>query len=136
MKIYLDTSCLNRPFDDQRQLRVRLEAEAVIYILEQIDNTHWKEISSEMVDIELAAIMDKGAWIGMKTLEQIRHEGLEALQIKLGRVGMIRFLQQFEIGRGDYSKERHAWVDQTTLQDILKIKRKSRRITIKRSSER
>lgn len=29
MKIYLDNCCLNRPFDDQSNLRVRLEPEAV-----------------------------------------------------------------------------------------------------------
>ena len=29
MRLYLDSCCLNRPFDDQNQLRVRLEAEAI-----------------------------------------------------------------------------------------------------------
>jgi|HubBroStandDraft_5_1064220.scaffolds.fasta_scaffold549441_1 hypothetical protein len=55
-----------------------------------------------------------------KTLEQIRQEGLEALRQRLGRAGMIRFLQQFETGRGDYAKERHAWVDAESLADIRK----------------
>ena len=27
MRVYLDNCCYNRPFDDQRQLRVRLEIE-------------------------------------------------------------------------------------------------------------
>ena len=31
---------------------------------------------------------------------------------------MIRFLQQFETGNGDYARERHSWVDQTSLDDI------------------
>lgn len=31
--IYLDVCCLNRPFDDQTQERIRLEAEAVRLIL-------------------------------------------------------------------------------------------------------
>jgi len=38
MKIYLATCCLNRPFDDQRQPRVRLESEAVTLILEKTHN--------------------------------------------------------------------------------------------------
>ncbi|WP_420642969.1 hypothetical protein [Candidatus Leptofilum sp.] len=29
MKIYLDVCCLNRPFDDQTQDRMRLETEAI-----------------------------------------------------------------------------------------------------------
>ncbi len=34
-QIYLDVCCLNRPFDDQRQDRIRLEADAVLLILGQ-----------------------------------------------------------------------------------------------------
>lgn len=33
MKIYSDVCCLNRPFDNQLQDRIHLEAEAVITIL-------------------------------------------------------------------------------------------------------
>lgn len=53
-----------------------------------------------------------------RTLEEIRREGLEALRERLGRAGMIRFLQQFETGSGDYARERHEWVDETSLEDI------------------
>ena len=52
------------------------------------------------------------------TLDQIRRKGLAALRRELGRAGMIRFLQQFETGSGDYARERHFWVDQTSLEDI------------------
>ena len=52
------------------------------------------------------------------TLDQIRRKGLAALHRELGKAGMIRFLQQFETGTGDYSSERHTWVDQTSLDDI------------------
>ena len=41
------------------------------------------------------------------TLEEIREAGLKALLRELGPVGMVRFLQQFETGSGDYTKERH-----------------------------
>jgi hypothetical protein len=52
------------------------------------------------------------------TLEQIRLKGLAALRRELGKEGMIRFLQQFETGSGDYARERHAWVDRTSLDNI------------------
>ena len=45
------------------------------------------------------------------TLEQIREAGIAALSRELGVVGMIRFMQQFETGEGDYSKDRHQWLD-------------------------
>lgn len=41
LRVYLDVCCLNRPFDDQRQDRVRLEAEAV-------DNTPSRERRSRV----------------------------------------------------------------------------------------
>lgn len=55
------------------------------------------------------------------TLEQIHQLGLEALRERLGRAGMIRFLQQFDAGHGDYARERHEWVDHVTLGQIRKL---------------
>lgn len=52
------------------------------------------------------------------TTEQIRSAGIEALKRELGVVGMVRFLQMFESGRGNYTEERHQWLDQMTLDDI------------------
>ena len=46
-----------------------------------------------------------------RTLNDSRRDGLEALRKRLGRAGMIRFLQQFETGAGDYAVDRRAWVD-------------------------
>lgn len=44
------------------------------------------------------------------TLDQIRTEGLNLLADGLGPVKMIRFLQQFETGKGDYTRDRHKWL--------------------------
>jgi hypothetical protein len=54
----------------------------------------------------------------LMTLEQIRAAGMAALTRELGVVGMIRFMQQFEIGEGDYSKERHRWLDNQDVETI------------------
>ncbi|MGH2583920.1 MAG: hypothetical protein ACRDJE_03310 [Dehalococcoidia bacterium] len=58
------------------------------------------------------------------TPEEIRHAGFAALLRELGPLGMARFLQQFDIGRGDYSTERHAWLDHLTVDDIAEELRK------------
>jgi len=55
-----------------------------------------------------------------RTLDKIRRDGLDALKQRLGRAGMIRFLQQLETGDGDYARQRHAWVDETPLSDLKK----------------
>ncbi len=44
------------------------------------------------------------------TLNQIRFLGIESLARDLGPVGMVRFLQQFETGLGDYTSERKEWL--------------------------
>lgn len=50
---------------------------------------------------------------------ELRRQGLEALRRKLGYVGMVRFLQQFDAGSGNYTKERHQWQDGLTVADIM-----------------
>lgn len=40
--VYLDVCCFNRPYDDQTQDRVRLEAEAVLLILRRIEAGEWR----------------------------------------------------------------------------------------------
>ena len=60
------------------------------------------------------------------TPQQIRVAGLAALSRELGLVGMIRFMQQFEMGQGDYSKERHQWLDRYTVDDIAKMVREKK----------
>jgi hypothetical protein len=52
------------------------------------------------------------------TLDQIRQAGIRALIRELGPAGMIRFMQQFELGSGDYTRERHQWLDSEDVQTI------------------
>lgn len=56
MKLYLDVCCLNRPFDDQTQDRVHLEAEAVLTILRHLEKSDWTWISSSVVLYEVNQI--------------------------------------------------------------------------------
>ena len=53
------------------------------------------------------------------TLEQVRLTGLRALYRDLGPVGLVRFLQQFETGYGDYTAERHLWLGEPTVQELV-----------------
>ena len=49
----------------------------------------------------------------MKTISEIRKEGIHALTKSLGPVDMARFIQSYETGTGDYTKERHEWLPDT-----------------------
>ena len=52
MRIYLDNCCFNRPFDDQAQIRVRLEAEAKLCIQENIRDGTIELAWSYILDFE------------------------------------------------------------------------------------
>jgi len=60
-------------------------------------------------------------------LYQIRQLGIEVLSRELGPIAMIRFLQQYTVGTGDYSKERHLWLDNLTIDDIVEKAYKKRK---------
>lgn len=53
MRIYLDVCCLNRPFNDLTQKRIRMEAEAIRAILEHVDAGEHIWISSAAVVHEI-----------------------------------------------------------------------------------
>jgi len=51
-------------------------------------------------------------------LKEIRQQGYKALIDALGVAGTLRFLQQLGVGYGDYTKERHQWLAQLTIEDF------------------
>ena len=58
--------------------------------------------------------------------EEIRQLGMTALTHSLGPVDTIRFLQQFDRGQGDYTKERNAILGNPALDEVLReLKSKS-----------
>jgi predicted nucleic acid-binding protein len=52
-KVYLDVCCLNRPYNDQTQERIRLEAVAVLSILTRVENGGLLSVSSTVVQTEI-----------------------------------------------------------------------------------
>lgn len=74
MRIYLDICCLNRPFDDQQQERVRLESEAVLTILRRVDAGVWQLVGSEAVGFEINRIPDLERRQRIQALAQMAHE--------------------------------------------------------------
>ena len=56
----------------------------------------------------------------MKTQNEIIKQGYQALVDSLGVVDTIRFIQYFSPGKGDYTRERHQWLEQKSLDDVLR----------------
>lgn len=57
-RIYFDVCCLNRPFDDSSQDRIRLEAEAVLSIYRKCRLGEWTLLTSEVIESELRQTPD------------------------------------------------------------------------------
>ena len=53
-----------------------------------------------------------------KDKNSLRRLGINALAEKLGPVGMVEFIRQFDPGYGDYTKDRHIWLDGLTIEEI------------------
>lgn len=58
---------------------------------------------------------------------QLRNRAYQALLRELGPVDFIRFLQQFESGQGDYTRERAQWLDQLSAEQINQVIDEQRR---------
>lgn len=52
MRIYIDNSSLNRPFDDQSQPQIRLETVALLLILNLVENSRLGLVSSDILVYE------------------------------------------------------------------------------------
>lgn len=69
----MDVCCLNRPFDDQSQDRIRIESEAVLAILDRCLHD-WALVGSEAIDYEISKIPDDERKTGVKVLATISRD--------------------------------------------------------------
>ena len=56
--------------------------------------------------------------VTVRELERIRKEGLKALKEKLGVEGMIKFIQMYSDGKGDYTKDREEILKDVSIEDF------------------
>ena len=52
MRVYLDTSVYNRPYDDQTQVKIYLETQAVIILLHLIETQQIQSVNSSVLEYE------------------------------------------------------------------------------------
>ncbi len=53
------------------------------------------------------------------TDEQFELYVLRILQRELGVYGIVRFLRTFRTSSGNYTRDRHLWIDGVTVEEIL-----------------
>ena len=109
MKIlYLDVCTLCRPFDDQNQLRIRLETDAVFLILRRIEMGLYRAVVSPAHHIEISAIRETSERLELKSLldrldnyceydlikARSRAEGLIGMGFGIGDAAHVAFAEQ------------------------------------------
>ena len=52
------------------------------------------------------------------SLVELQNKGCQILEEHLGIVGMLKFLQLFDVGYGDYTKEREKFLGTPTIDEI------------------
>jgi len=113
MRVYFNTSALNRPLDDLKSDRVRLEAEAVVALLAAVESGRLDWIGSEYLDFEVEQDPDGErvrrvrSLLGLvrgrvpasaavvaraRALEQVGFRGLDALHVASAESGGAELL--------------------------------------------
>jgi len=130
MKIYFDVCCLNRPFDDQTQDRIHLEAEAILTILNHSRTAGWNVAGSDIIDFEISKILDHDKRLMVKILSTMHDSyvkvdaGVEKRAIELKKVG-LRPLDALHVACAEKTK---AGVLLTTDDNLLNKAAKNKRI--------
>lgn len=66
-----------------------------------------------MAPVEIAEQIDK------MTDAQFEHHALTVLKRELGAYGLARFLRVHHSGSGDYTRDRHQWLEGVSVEDIM-----------------
>lgn len=109
MKIYMDVCCLNRPFDDQTQDKIRIESDAILAILSKCISREWQLLSSEALDIEIDKIPD--IWKKSKVIELYKlsnekivfNDNIVKRAVEIQRSGMKSF-DSLHVATAEFSK--------------------------------
>lgn len=112
MKVYLDNSVLNRPFDDQSVPMVRLETIATFFIFGLIEEKKIKLVNSSIIEYENSKnpLFERKIWISAylskatfyQTLNsKIKKKAMEIEKLKIPPIDSLH-LASAEAARVDY----------------------------------
>lgn len=97
-RIYLDSNCFQRPFDDQRNDRIREETEAFLWIVEKMERKEIEIVSSFIHRIEADEIKDS---IRRETVDSLLSEASEEVSFSPKIDSMARIISQNGISPKD-----------------------------------
>ncbi len=98
MRIYLDLCCFNRPYDDQTQIRIRLETEAKIALQQKIRDGQCELIWSAVMDFENAKspFIEHQKAIGKWRKLACQHVLIDAVVLRLAHELLTRGVREYD----------------------------------------
>ena len=109
MRVYLDTSVYNRPFDDQTQAKVFLETQAVLIILQMVEDKQLELVSSPILEYEnnrnsqILQQYNMKRYLNMATLTQAKTIRVEERATNL-EINGIKALDALHVACSEMSK--------------------------------
>ena len=91
-KIYLDTCCLNRLFNDQTQARIRQETEAVKVILARFFTAQWQWLTSTVLMNEISKTPNKTLRAEMEVLLDLADQNVTVKITEIARGTQLELL--------------------------------------------
>ncbi|MDR1292494.1 MAG: PIN domain-containing protein [Clostridiales Family XIII bacterium] len=133
MKLYLDTCCYNRPFDDQSQDRIHLESEAVLSIVKRGRIGKDSITGSDVLNLEIGTISNIEKKDKVSILYEIarRHvtfdDDIEKRAAEIMNVSSIRsfdalHIASAEVGEVDYMLTTDDKLEKAAAKLELKVK--------------
>ena len=122
--------CLNRPFDDQIQIRIHLEAEAILSIFNHSRTAGWIVIGSDAIDYEISKMPDDDKRLMVQILSTVRdaHVKIDAVvekrAIEIKRLG-LKTLDALHVACAEKAK---AGIFLTTDDNLLSKAAKNKRM--------
>lgn len=90
MRLYLDLCVYNRPFDDQGQPRIALEANAFIYVLEMVEQHECALVASEAIVYENSRNPDEDRRERIRSYLRLANECIEMEDSDMGRANFLK----------------------------------------------
>jgi len=94
MRVYLDNCVFNRPFDDQNQIRIRIESEAKLFIQGHIKNSNLELVWSYILEFENSQNPHNerqvaiGRWKNLSFVKVLANEQIVENANKYTRIGI------------------------------------------------
>lgn len=88
----MDVCCFNRPFDEQTQIRIKLEAEAILAILQACADSQCDLLGSDVIDLEIRRTRNPDR---LRNINALRNMAISRVSLDANIQSRARTLQQY-----------------------------------------